>query len=222
MSYFTKFSIIAALFVGVVQTEGAILLNQSPLHTDASVLSANLDNRSETQNFAEDFSFVDAVVLSGMSIYMREDVASLGQSVTIRVYEDALGIPGTKIHDFTETVDLIDTEEAADGLERVHADFTTTFALEANTTYWIGMSGTGAPVFSLAGLGDVDGTSSPFDDRTMAQFTGTGFNFISGSATGDMAFRLEGVVIPEPRTSPVLVGLLVLMSMASRRRRTLS
>mgnify|MGYP002621795311 CR=1 FL=1 len=199
-----------------VDARAAILLDQSPATTGAAILSDGLDNRSISQNFAEDFSFGTAVSLTGMDIYMAEDVATVGQSVTIRLYEDASGIPGTKLSDFTETVSTIDLIGAVGTNERVHADFTIPLLLEADTTYWIGMSGTGVTTFSLTGLGDV--VDAPYDDRTMAQFTAESFSFISGTGTGDMAFRLEGIIVPEPTSAALMaLGCLALLYLRTRR-----
>lgn len=214
------FALAVFFFMGWnMNSHAVVLLNLSPAATDAEVLTDNLDNRSTTQNFAEDFSFLDSVSLTGMSIYMREEVATLGQSVTVRIYQDAFGVPGTKLHDFTELVAVIDTADSVGNLERVHADFTTAISIEADTTYWIGMSGTGTPTFSLAGLGDVGGSSSPYDDRTMAQFSNESFNFIGGTAAGDMPFRLEGTIIPEPGSVALVMGLASAIGVLAFRRR---
>lgn len=224
-----KYSLCKILFVFTIAASFAnpacaiVLLDQSPATTGATILSDKLDNRSTSQNFAEDFSFATAVKITGMDIYMNEDTPELGDSVTIRLYEDLAGIPGTKLSDFTETVSVIDLVGAVGTTVRVHTDFSVPLELEPDTVYWIGMSGTGnSNTFQLAGLGEVGG-GDPVDDFTMAQFTDESFNFISGTGTGDMAFRLEGTVVPEPATLMlVLLGLSGLALVKQRRLRQLN
>jgi hypothetical protein len=193
----------AALFTPT--THAAVLLDQSPATTDAAILTDNLDNRAGGQNFAEDFSFASAVSLEGMDIYMKSGIASVGQSVTIRVFEDVAGVPGSKLFDFTETIDSIDSTGASATTERIYAEFTTPLSLDAGVTYWIGMSGT-TETLKLAGLGDVSGTTSPYDDSVMAQYSDEALVSVSGFGSGDMAFRLHGVV-PEPASIAILAGL---------------
>jgi hypothetical protein len=199
-------SLIIAAALCVSQSQHAsILLDQSPATTDAAILTDNLDNRAGGQNFAEDFEFASAVSLTGMDIYMKSEIASVGQSVTIRIFEDSTGVPGTKLFDFTETIDVVDTLNASATTERVYAEFTTPVALDGGTTYWIGMSGT-ADTLKLAGLGIVSGTAAPFDDSVMAQFSDEALVSVEGFGSGDMAVRLHGV--PEPSTfALILLGM---------------
>lgn len=140
----------ALLFAGGTQAD--VLLDRSPLTTDAAVLTDNADNLAGGQNFAERISFSSAVSLTGMDIYMGRDIASLGQSVTIRIFEDTDVYSGVTLHAFSETVDAIDLVGASATTQRVYAEFTTPVGLDADTTYWIGMSGNTAP-FNQAGLG---------------------------------------------------------------------
>ncbi|NBC10404.1 MAG: hypothetical protein GVY24_01540 [Planctomycetes bacterium] len=208
--HFTGITVVALAVMGAFPAYAEVLLDRSPAAAGVPVTGGGLDNRSTTQNFAEDFRLDTAASVTGMAIYMDADLATLGQSVTVRWYAEAPGVPGTKLADFTSTVSDLDTITATNTasltieLDRVFAAFDTPLALDADTTYWIGMSGTGnADTFSLAGLDD-------FDDSTMAQFTDTTFGFISGSASGDMAFQLEGMFVPEPGAAALLLPWVVL------------
>lgn len=177
----------------------AILLDKSPATTGATVITNALGNASTSQNFAEDFSFSSAASLTAMDIYMSPLLPVVGDSVTIRLYEDTSGIPGTLLTELIEEIAIIDSEGAVTGNVRVHADFTTPISLDAAKTYWIGMSGTSKDL-DLTGLSGVDPTG------TMAQFTGTTFGFFTGEVgADDMAFRLEGTLIPEPTTGLLLL-----------------
>jgi hypothetical protein len=88
------------------------------------------------------------------------------------------------------------------GIERVSAQLTTPFVMQAGTTYWIGMAGYQQEL-SQVGL-----TPGPGDSR-MAQFSDTNtYRFFTSTLVGDQAFRLEGIVsaVPEPATL-ALMGL---------------
>jgi hypothetical protein len=81
---------------------------------------------------------------------------------------------------------------------RAHADFAPPLILNADTRYWIGMSGT---LFNLGQHGLIG--SFP-DVSRMAQFLGATYVFPTATGIGDMAFRLHGTVLPEPSTAFVI------------------
>jgi hypothetical protein len=202
------------------QTRASVLLDRSPATTGATLELADgkpWSNLSYSQNFADSFSFGTAETLSGMDIYTSTVLPSVGMSVTVRLWSDSGGLPGTLLDNLTTTVTAVDSVGTVPGTEdvRVHADFTLTLA--AGTTYWIGMSGTNAEL----GQYGLDGPNAP-QDGGMARFIGTTFSDFA-STDGDMAFRLEGSAstIPEP-SSLVLaarsIGLLGL-GLAWRRRK---
>ena len=134
-----------------------------------------------------------------MDIYSNiNTAASVGDSVTIRIWTDNAGTPDTLIHDFTDTISVIDTEGVGSwsAVNRKFADFSDSpISLDANTFYWIGMSGT-----NLSNIAQGHVNTNPGDGQ-MAVFSATSFSlFISN---GDMAFRLQGEVqttqtTPEP------------------------
>ena len=191
--------------MGRPRTRGRVSsLDHSPGTTGADLEFSDGDpwsNNSSGQNFADNFSFGSAQTLSGMDIYTATAFPSVGMSVTVRLWSDGGGLPGTLLDNFTTTVTAVDSVGTVAGTDdvRVHADFT--LSLAANTMYWIGMSGTNAELGQY-GLG---GPNAP-GDGGMAQFAGTTFSFFA-STIGDQAFRLEGSpsAIPEP-SSVVLAG----------------
>ncbi len=174
-----------------------IIWDYSPAATNtSSVPDGFLVNASSGQNFAETVSFPDPATITGMSIYSGVNVVSVGDGVTIRVWTDSAGVPGTLIHNFTETISVIDTAGVGDWLfvNNLFANFTNSINLAANTPYWIGMSGFGVTIETNIGEVETIGLASLNTnpgDGAMAQFSGT--TLVTGfQPVGDMAFRLYG------------------------------
>src|SRR5690348_6828228 len=87
-------------------TRADTLLDWSPATTGADLAAGDgtpWSNNSAFQNFAENFSFTSAVTLSGMDIYTASAFPSVGMSVTVRLWSDSGGLPGTLLDNFTET-----------------------------------------------------------------------------------------------------------------------
>jgi hypothetical protein len=182
--------------------------------TDGGIWS----NNSLGQNFGEDsISLGSAFSVTGMDIYTRQDFATVGNSVTIRIWDDLAGLPSTLLYDFTESISIVDTDGVGPfgaDIRRVHADFTSPITLGAGS-YWVGMSGTG---YELAQTSIVNGTGAGMDGK-MAQFSGTTYQFMTN--VGDAAMRLYGdEVVPEPTTLAIFgIGALCASGVGMRRRR---
>ncbi len=186
----------------------AIIWDYSPAATNTSSGTDAWTNDSSGQNFAEIVSFPDSATVTGMSIYSGTFFGSVGDLVTIRVWNDSAGLPGTLIHSFTETISVIDTAGVGEwsNINNKFANFTTPINLAASTPYWIGMSGFEVidinagllKTFALASLNTNPG------DGAMAQFSGTTRVpwLLSPVPIGDMAFRLYGSTQSQPDTEP--------------------
>ena len=157
-------------------------------------------NSSTFVNFAEMVSFSVPQILTGMDIYSNELFSTVGNNVTIRIRLDNSGTPGTLIHDFNETITIIDDEGIGEweSVSRKFVAFSTPVTLAADTTYWIGMSREGSSSQPSGQLGQAFLDTDPGDGR-VAQFLGTDFNRFQ-ALNGDMAFRLHGRAVPEPLT----------------------
>jgi PEP-CTERM motif len=202
------------------QTRAGILLDHSPGTTGATLEFSDgnpWSNDSTSQNFADTFRFGTAETLSGMDIYTSTAFPSVGMSVTVRLWADSGGLPGALLDNFTTTVTAVDSVGTVPGTDdvRVHADFT--LDLAANTTYWIGMSGTNAEL----GQYGLSGPNAP-GDGGMAQFKGTTFEGFAPTI-GNMAFRLEGPAsaVPEPSSFVLASGSIgiIALGLAWRRRK---
>jgi hypothetical protein len=184
----------------------AIIWDYSPAATNTSSGTDGWENGSSGQNFAEIVSFPDSATVTGMSIYSGTFLGSVGDLVTIRVWNDSAGIPGTLIHSFTETISVIDTAGVGEwsNINNKFANFTTPINLAASTPYWIGMSGFGVIIDTIIGPVETIGLASLNTnpgDGAMAQFSGTTLE-TGLQPLGDMAFRLYGSTQSQPDTEP--------------------
>jgi len=205
------------LAVGSIAQAATVLWDYSPETTGATG-TINWNNESLRQNFAESILFDTDVILTGMDIYSAEYYGKVGNSVTIRLWDDVGGQPGSLMMDFTETISIVDGDGSGrPDVSRKHVDFTTAVGLSANTTYWIGMSSTSIHEFLQMGL-----QLGP-DDSRMFVFSGTNPLGFTGTNAGDMAFRLHGTAVapvPVPAALPLfLSGLMGLGVVGWRKRR---
>ena len=173
------------------------IFDYSPLTTGGS--GTSFANLSAGQNLVERIFFSTDVQVTDMDIYSQALSGSVGDSVTIRIFNDAGGQPGSLFTTFNETISIIDTEGTISvDNNRKHTDFSTPVNLLANTDYWIGMSSNEILDIGQLGLS----VSSPEDSR-MFQLDGPTPDFLTPDFVGDMAFRLSGQgqnPIPEPCT----------------------
>lgn len=200
-----SFALMVVAF-SAVMSYAAVIWDYSPDFTGAAVVESSWSNSANSQNFAEVVSFANGASITGFDIYSNAYWGYVGQTVTVRLWSDLNGQPGTLLDEIVTTISVVDTEEttSATSLTRKHADIAA-LVLDAGTSYWIGMSG---------------GTSQSYDELTQAglynvadngmyQFSGTNLSYLT-SSTGDMAFRLEGTTssseVPEPATM-LLLGL---------------
>lgn len=188
--------ILVAMTLGLPSvTNASVVWDYSPFTTQAT-LAGLWSNEAPVQNFGELVSFGSDQQIVGMDIYTELDFATVGQSVTVRIWSDAAGVPGSLLFDFTEAISVVDSEGAIGSEVRVHADFTTPVTLLGGTGYWIGMSGTSTQL----GQRGLIGANAP-DNSRMAQFSGTTYSGQTETFVGDMAFRLHGPshsAVPEP------------------------
>jgi hypothetical protein len=135
-------------------------LDNSPDATGANN-NGNWVNQAGSENFAETVEFANAVSVSEMDIYTFAGIPSVGMPVTLRLFSDSAGQPGTLLDELALTLSAVDTDgitsPAWDGHVRAHADLGSPLSLLTNTVYWIGLSGTSAE-FGLDTLGG-SGTS---------------------------------------------------------------
>lgn len=200
----------ATLLTAPDPATAAIVWDYSPATTGATVVpDFRFTNVSTGQNFAEQFLLGQDTTLTGMDIYTRG--VSAGQSVTVRLWSDNGGIPGTLLQTLTGALDTVDTQGAgsAPSVLRAFSNFTNPIAVLANTRYWIGMSGTSSSIGQVA----LTAPNAP-GNGTLAQFNNTTFLGFSNNA-GDQAFRLHGTPIPTPALLPGLIG----MGVAAWRKR---
>jgi hypothetical protein len=90
--------------------------------------------------------FTTAVSITSMDIYTASAGLSTGTAETLRLFSDNGGQPGTLLDSLSETVTTIDTlgipATGWTGHVRDHTQLVTPLVLQANTVYWIGLSGT--------------------------------------------------------------------------------
>ena len=156
-------------------------------------------NSTGGQNFAEQVIFDVDMYLTDIHIFTCISGPS-GDSYVKILADNGAGDPGALLHGWNQTADAWNPVgslyEAVYEFEPI--------LLEANTVYWIGVSGNGWEHGQTSVLTPGDGT--------MAQFSGSTFQFHTG--VGDQMFQLTGYI-----PAPGAFALLGLAGLASKRRR---
>ena len=175
----------ASFMAGIADAE--IVWDFSPDATGAGVVTPWYTNQLGTQQLSEKIAFSDQTTLSSMDIYSYIDAGEVNQLVRIYIWSNNGGIPGVLLHEFDETVNIIDTQGTVSQpiLTRKHADFTTPVDLPSGT-YWIAMTSV------TAGVSLGQATLAAVDDDQFAWCHSGSFSSMSSIGTGDMAFRLHG------------------------------
>jgi hypothetical protein len=145
---------------------------------DAGQTNGCWANTTEGQNFAEPVRWETNQVVTGMRIFTC--IARREGTVHVKFLADNAGVPGNVLE--TRDVTPASWEPDHTGENVVTANFDPV-GLDANTTYWVGMSGNGFE------LGQHALNPGP-DNNQMAQFSGPNFTGMTG--VGDQKFQLLG------------------------------
>ena len=153
------------------------------------------------QHFAESVSFPSSERLVGMGIYSSYMFGTVGQTVTVDLWQDSAGQPGALLNEFTEAITSVNTDGASTApfITQKYAPFSSPVTLAANTVYWIGMSG-----------GDVNDPYSELGQQSLspatyggqAQFDGDTYQGTPG--IGDISMRLY---VPDGGLTVTLLGM---------------
>ncbi|RJP41150.1 MAG: hypothetical protein C4547_01865 [Phycisphaerales bacterium] len=135
-------------------------------------------NTTAGQNFAERVIWETNQTVTAMRIFTC--IAKRDGTVHIKILADNGGVPGAVVAAFDVTPDSWEPDHTGENV--VTASFGPV-NLDANTPYWIGMSGNGFE------LGQHALNPGP-ENNQMAQFSGPNYSFMTG--VGDQKFQLLG------------------------------
>lgn len=210
-----------ALAAAAISAQAAIIFDRSPDAVDSAIKIGNFLNVANDpalpQWFAERLVLSNSATLTGMDIFGNSYSSNaLGKNVLIRIWAGTTEAPAELLFKGQSVISAFDKDGTASeaALTRRFAALTTPFDLAANRIYWVSMAGlTEADNVSLASYQMADDGGmwlGRWGDKP------SGF----GSFTGDMAFRLHGNTVPTPATPPLVVGALVMLSIAKKTRKS--
>ena len=211
-----KFLAAAALVCLSAPSAGAPVFDRSPDTTSAAILIENFLNVvdiSLPQWFAERFTLDNSIAIDGIDIYSRDyNIDKIGFETIIRIWSDTNNAPAALVYKSSSFVSVVDRDGAQTtaNLTRKYASLGSAFVAEADTQYWISM--TGADKFNDIGQASFVNA----DDGGM--WIGRHGDMPSRFAefTGDMAFRLHGSAVSEPGTAALVLVALVATGAARR------
>ena len=164
----------------------------------------NWANTTGGQNFAEQVIFDVNMYLTDIHMFTTYTDSPGGDYHLKILLDNGAGDPGAVFMAWDQDVDNISVDNSGNVQQYKHTFEFDPILLEANTIYWIGVSGNGWEPGQSSVLTPGDGT--------MAQFSGSTFQFHTG--VGDQMFQLTGYV-----PAPASLALLGLAGLALRRRR---
>ena len=161
-------------------------------------------NQTASQNFAEQVIFDVDMYLTDIHMFTSYADSAGGDYHIKILLDNGAGDPGELYRAWDQDVDNISVDNTGDVQEYNHTFEFDAVLLEADTIYWIGVSGNGWEPGQSSVLTPGDGT--------MAQFSGTVFSGHAG--VGDQMFQLTGYV-----PAPAGMALLGCAGLMLRRRR---
>lgn len=161
-------------------------------------------NTTDGQNFAEQVIFDVDMYLTDIHMFTSYADSAGGDYHIKILLDNGAGDPGDVYRAWDQDVDEISVDNTGDVQQYNHTFEFDAVLLEADTIYWIGVSGNGWE----PGLSSV---LTP-GDGTMAQFSGAAFQFHAG--VGDQMFQLTGYI-----PAPGALALLGVAGLIRKRRR---
>jgi hypothetical protein len=168
---------------------------------------------TSSQQIADDFVLADASILSAISWFGQYDDSAVpvaGKDFAVRLFADGLAAPGTKIYEHSVSVVGIDTGGATpsgDSILSYAVGLPVAQSVSAGTTYWLSILENDASTDSIWrwSFGGPDG---PFGLR----FSELGAWNLMPVAGRNLAFSLEGAVVPLPAALPLMAVALVVLT----------
>jgi hypothetical protein len=201
----------------------SVVWDWSPAATGGMITGAYGNSYSNVQTpdnpwvqyFADEVSFANDTLITGMDIYGQIGYGAVNDAVLVTIWDNTTAlVPSVILDQFSTTITSIDNigADANAYTNRMHADFSG-FSMLAGHSYWIGMTGE-TDNLTQVGLSGVAG-----GDGQMAQFGSCCSILVP---TGDMSFSLYSNVtaVPLPPAAMLFgLGLSFAGFVSNRRRR---